>query len=120
VPLPWTSSGSSFGFGSGSAHLPQPAWFAGLAVSAQQTDPDSTLNWYRRVLTERRRLAARGTNEFEWLPSPAGSTHFSRGSWRCFTNFADVAVRVPDGQVILSSGSLTDGQVPPATTVYLA
>ncbi|WP_035776878.1 glycoside hydrolase family 13 protein, partial [Arthrobacter sp. H5] len=26
VPLPWTRSGSSFGFGDGGSHLPQPQW----------------------------------------------------------------------------------------------
>ena len=36
VPLPWTSSGSSFGFGSGGAHLPQPKWFADYAVEVEE------------------------------------------------------------------------------------
>ncbi len=28
VPIPWTRQGSSFGFGEGGSHLPQPEWFA--------------------------------------------------------------------------------------------
>ena len=48
VPLPWSSTGPSFGFGSGPAHLPQPEWMAGYAVGEQEDDPGSTLNLYRR------------------------------------------------------------------------
>ena len=44
VPLPWTPTGPSFGFGPGPAQPPQPAWFAGYAGSLQADDPDSTLN----------------------------------------------------------------------------
>ncbi|MGC8020842.1 hypothetical protein ACP3WW_24305, partial [Salmonella enterica] len=34
VPLPWARTGSSFGFGPGPAHLPQPQWFAEYSVEA--------------------------------------------------------------------------------------
>ena len=40
VPLPWTRSGSSFGFGDDGAHLPQPAWFGAVSVQAQDGDHD--------------------------------------------------------------------------------
>ena len=43
VPLPWTSSGPSFGFGAAAAHLPQPDWFARYAVEVEDADPYSTL-----------------------------------------------------------------------------
>ncbi|MFP3686195.1 hypothetical protein SB847_21060, partial [Bacillus sp. SIMBA_026] len=49
VPLPWTPDGSSFGFGAGSAHLPQPAWFADYAVSTQEGVEGSTLELYRKA-----------------------------------------------------------------------
>ncbi|MEY4024265.1 MAG: hypothetical protein RLZ23_1226, partial [Actinomycetota bacterium] len=32
VPLPWTRTGSSFGFGSNGVHLPQPQWFGDKSV----------------------------------------------------------------------------------------
>jgi alpha-glucosidase len=38
VPLPWTADGPSFGFGGGTAHLPQPDWFGPLGVQEQQRD----------------------------------------------------------------------------------
>jgi alpha-glucosidase len=50
VPLPWTASGKSFGFGPGGAHLPQPEWFTGHSVEIQETQEDSTLSLYRRAL----------------------------------------------------------------------
>jgi alpha-glucosidase len=40
VPLPWTASGTSFGFGTGGAHLPQPEWFASYSVEAQELQED--------------------------------------------------------------------------------
>ncbi len=39
VPLPWTPSGPSLGFGDGPAHLPQPAGFAKLSVLEQLQRP---------------------------------------------------------------------------------
>ncbi|GAA4055842.1 hypothetical protein GCM10023065_29610 [Microbacterium laevaniformans] len=54
MPLTWTREGSSFGFGSGGAHLPQPSWFADASVEAEESDPASTLSLYRRALALRR------------------------------------------------------------------
>src|SRR5690242_17623258 len=58
VPLPWTAEGTSFGFGPGAAHLPQPAWFGPLSVEAQERDPASPLSLYRDALRWRRELQA--------------------------------------------------------------
>ncbi|RAE29021.1 alpha-amylase, partial [Burkholderia multivorans] len=41
VPLPWTSEGPAFGFGSVSPHLPQPGWFADHSVEREESDPSS-------------------------------------------------------------------------------
>ena len=64
VPLPWSSTGPSFGFGSGPAHLPQPDWLAAYAVEEQEDDPESTLNLYRRALSLRRKLLS--GEDLEW------------------------------------------------------
>ena len=69
VPLPWTAGGPSFGFGTGPAHLPQPAWFGFASVEAQEHDPASTLNLYRHALGWRRKLQA--AENFEWIPGSA-------------------------------------------------
>ena len=40
VPLPWTETGESFGFGPGAAsHLPQPEWFGAYAVERELGEP---------------------------------------------------------------------------------
>ncbi|BBJ44305.1 alpha-glucosidase [Streptomyces antimycoticus] len=61
VPLPWTRSGESYGFGPGGSWLPQPDDWSGLSVEAQTGDPGSTLELYRGALALRRELPGLGT-----------------------------------------------------------
>ncbi|MEU7429911.1 glycoside hydrolase family 13 protein [Streptomyces sioyaensis] len=118
VPLPWTASGPSFGFGEGAPHLPQPPEFAGHAVEAQAADPASTLAFYRRALAERRRLQT--DESLEWGEEQPDVVHFRRpGGWACITNFGDTSVPLPSGRVVLASGPLDGVQLPPDTTVWL-
>ncbi|MDR0626158.1 MAG: glycoside hydrolase family 13 protein [Bifidobacteriaceae bacterium] len=125
VPLPWTEDGPSFGFGTGAAHLPQPAWFAGFAVAAQQADPESTLNLYRTALAARRSLLANEDVQaggFTWVEEQQpGVLHFARGPWHCLTNFsAPEAVSLPPGELIVTGASLLPGDLlPPAATAWL-
>jgi alpha-glucosidase len=119
VPLPWTVDGPSFGFGDGGAHLPQPGWFGSVSVAAQDNDPSSTLNLYRRALDLRQKL--QGGEELEWVDTRnAAVLHFRRpGGWECVTNFGVAPVALPPG-VVLTSGPLTDdGQLPPDTTAWI-
>ncbi|MCQ1995459.1 glycoside hydrolase family 13 protein [Arthrobacter sp. zg-Y1171] len=119
VPLPWTAEGPSFGFGTGAAHLPQPGDFARAAVSAQEQDGDSTLNFYRRALELRGKQ--QGPEELLWVRSAATVLHFQRpGGWQSITNFGDAAIELPEGSVLLSSGALEGGLLPPDTTAWLA
>ncbi|OIU85725.1 glycoside hydrolase family 13 protein [Microbacterium sp. AR7-10] len=87
VPLPWTAEGSSFGFGSDGAHLPQPSWFAEYAVDVEAADPASTLSLYREALTLRRRLQTE--ERLEWQDTGrADVLRFSRpNGWQVVTNF---------------------------------
>ncbi len=118
VPLPWSLDEPSYGFGSRSAHLPQPEWFGAYAVSVQEADPDSTLNLYRRALTLRGDLFA-GT-DLRWVESETSVLHFERAHGvRCVTNFGAEPVALPPGEVLLSSAPLDDGQVPGNTTVWI-
>ncbi len=119
VPLPWTAAGTSFGFGDGGAHLPQPAWFGEYAVQVQEEDPSSTLSFYRRALELRHQL--QGEESLEWVQeSSAEILHFSRpGRWRSITNFGRTPVELPEGPVLLSSSPLEDGRLPADTTVWL-
>ncbi len=120
VPLPWATDGPSFGFGAGSAHLPQPAWFGPLSVQAQDHDPASTLRMYRQALGWRRRL--RTAERLEWMPAVnAQVLHFARpGGWQSVTNFGPVAVPLPHGTVVVASAHLADGLLPADATAWIA
>lgn len=119
VPLPWDADGDSYGFGSATGWLPQPAGFAPLAVAAQLVDPGSTLQLYRRALRLRREL--QGDEALEWVPTESADVlHFVRpGGWHCITNFGTAPVALPAGDVRVASGPLQDGALPGETTVWL-
>jgi alpha-glucosidase len=119
VPLPWTSEGSSFGFGDGGAHLPQPAWFGDFAVSAEDGRSASTLELYREALRLRRELQT--DEELQWVETGDPEVvHFVRpGGWHCITNFSGAPFALPAGTVRVSSGPLEQGLLPAACTVWL-
>jgi alpha-glucosidase len=121
VPLPWTTTGSSFGFGVDGAHLPQPSWFGAFSVEAEAADPDSTLNLYRRALALRHEL--QGAEELTWRSHPSGSDDvlwFERpGGWHSVTNFGSAPVDLPAGEVLVTSAPLDGGRLPGATTAWL-
>ncbi|MGQ4399953.1 alpha-amylase family glycosyl hydrolase [Streptomyces hayashii] len=121
VPLPWTTTGPSYGFGAAGAWLPQPPVFARYAVAAQDGVAGSTLELYRTALRLRRKLLQ--GEELVWArQSPPGVLSFARhDGWRCVTNLSDASVPSPPGEVLLSSAPLgDDGLLPPDTTVWLA
>ena len=120
VPLPWSSTGPSFGFGSGPAHLPQPGWMAGYAVTEQEDDPGSTLNLYRRALQLRRELLA--GEDLTWFETGHPDVlRFARhGGWQVVTNFGPTDVPLDGGEVLLSSGPVRHGVLPAETTVWVA
>ncbi|KOG30731.1 glycoside hydrolase family 13 protein [Streptomyces resistomycificus] len=119
VPLPWTSTGESYGFGAGGAWLPQPESFAGYAVDAQDGVEGSTLELYRTALRLRRKLLEGET--LTWAAdSPPGVLDFTRhDGWRCVANLSERAVPLPPGEVLLTSRPSRDGRLGPDTTVWL-
>ena len=106
VPLPWTATGDSFGFGpDGGAepHLPQPVGWGAHAVAVQEADPDSTLSLYRDGLRLRRRVWGAANGEpLEWVRRDERVLAFARGGVQCWTSF-DADVPLPDGDVLLAS-----------------
>jgi len=125
VPLPWTREGSSFGFGSGGAHLPQPEWFGGSSVEAEDGVPGSTLEMYREALRLRRVLQGAETLHWDEELSTGDVLAVERpGGWLSVTNFGATPVALPAGEVLLASAPLggRDGdaqELPGATTVWL-
>jgi alpha-glucosidase len=118
VPLPWTASGSSYGFGSRGAHLPQPRWFARCAVEVQDGVEGSTLELYRQALRYRRQLQT--DEQLRWVPSSESVLHFVRpNGWQSMTNFGDTDVELPAGTILVSSGPLDCGRLPSNTTAWI-
>ncbi|MDR7189558.1 alpha-glucosidase [Microbacterium sp. BE35] len=121
VPLPWSAQGPSLGFGAGGAHLPQPAWFAEYAVSAEDGDPASTLSLYRDALALRR--ASQTGESLEWIDTGRDDVlGFRRpNGWTVFTNFGTEPFELPAGSdVSLSSGPVDGSRLPGETTAWIA
>ncbi len=120
VPLPWSSDGPSFGFGSGPAHLPQPQWMALHAVTEQEGDEASTLNLYRRALRLRSRLLA--GEDLLWRDTGRPDVlRFARHpGWEVVTNFGATDVPLGGGEVLLSSSPARHDVIPAQTTVWIA
>ncbi|MFD7610182.1 glycoside hydrolase family 13 protein [Streptomyces sp. NPDC059828] len=112
VPIPWTRSGSSYGFGSGGSWLPQPDSWGELSVEAQTGVPGSTLELYRAALAVRREHPGLGAGDaVTWLDAPEGVLALAREGFLCTTNTtgADVELPVP-GALLLASGPVAFGE----------
>jgi alpha-glucosidase len=138
VPLPWSGTQPPYGFGPPGSRpwLPQPADWAALTVEAQRDDPQSTLNLYRTALRLRRSAPQLGDGELRWWSAPddpvlvferphpdapaAGSTAHDAPSGAtssivCAVNLGQHAVPAPTGELLVASGPLVDGALPPDT-----
>lgn len=123
VPLPWTRSGASFGFGADGAWLPQPAGFESHSVQAQEGVADSTLETYRAALSLRRRHPALTGSEFSWRDAPEGILAFDRGEHlRCIVNLSQrpYPLAAEDAEVLLTSSPLDGADLPPDHAAWLA
>jgi len=121
VPLPWTASGPSLGFGTAQAWLPQPAAWADLAVDRQEEDPSSMLAFYRRALRLRRDVPGLGAGDAtsaQWLDLGPDVVAFRREpGFVCVLNVGTAPVALPAGHVLLASDPALDGapgEEPPA------
>ncbi len=149
VPLPWAGLEPPFGFSppagaagpastAGAAGpastaataqpwLPQPKEWRELTVELEAGDPDSMLELYRAALRLRRAEPALGDGTMRWLPSPADVLAFTRsdpsrvgGDLSCVANLSPAPVALPaDASVLLASGPLDGGLLPPDTAAWL-
>ncbi|MCF8525777.1 MAG: glycoside hydrolase family 13 protein [Rhodoluna sp.] len=113
VPLPWEADGGvSFGFNStGESWLPAPATYKKYARDVQEGVAGSTLELYKKLITERKKLAL-GSGEFRWAPeySSANSLAYVNNGVLVLSNFGPELITVPAGEVIVSTqSSLTAG-----------
>jgi alpha-glucosidase len=120
IPIPWNGEKAPYGFTTGSTTwLPVPDGWADLTVEAQLEDPDSTLSLYRRALEVRRRFPAT-SYEVEWFGAPHDCLAFRRRDGLvCALNASNRAVPLPPGEVLVTSGPLEDGALPPDTSAWL-
>ena len=89
-----------------------------LAFGGGDADPNSSLTLYRTALTVRRdRL--RVERGFELLDMGSDVLGFRRGDeFTCVVNMGDESVALPAGDVVLASGPLSEGRLPPDTAVW--
>jgi len=125
VPLPWSGDASPFGFsppGAGAPPwLPQPLSWRTLTAEVQKGDPGSMLELYREALRVRHSEPALGDGTMRWLDAPAEVLAFYRGpSFACVLNMSSADVPLPThDSVLLASGPLVDGLLPPDSAVWL-
>ena len=120
IPLPWTISGTSHGFGSNGTWLPQPSWFGEYSVERQQTQPHSTLRLYRDALRQRKALQTTDSTVTWQNVDNHNLLHYRRSNgWECVVNFSDLPQPLPPGETIISSQPVTDRALPPNTTAWL-
>ncbi len=118
VPIPWTRSGSSFGFGPNGSHLPQPQWFGDYSVEAQEGVPGSALELYREAIALRNTLL--GDNSFRWIHTDDSVLHYERNNgWQVITNFGDTPVDMPVGEVLICSAEHDGTMLPGNATAWL-
>ena len=130
VPIPWSGTGTGFGFsrtsdGTSPAEpwLPEPADWGRYSVESQLPDEHSTLNLYRTALRLRRAHPALGPGALRWLgPDDGGLLCFAREpGFILAANLGAVSVPLPaHREVLLASGPLADGSLPPDTAAWLS
>jgi len=130
VPLPWAGTEPPFGFSPAGASaepwLPQPKEWRDLTVATESAHPGSMLRLYRDALRIRRSQPAFGDSPLTWQSSASGVLAFDRdecapgGIVRCIANLSAGPVELPqDADVLLASGPVDDGLLPPDTSVWL-
>lgn len=122
VPLPWSGDQPPYGFSDSDATwLPMSETWLGLTVEAQNADPGSTLALYRDAIRIRHSWPAPATPAVHWTSGLDGCLEFRRedGPIVCMINTSRRSVPMPDHDVVLSSGPLDGGLLPPDTAVWL-
>ncbi|WBP93124.1 glycoside hydrolase family 13 protein [Mycolicibacterium neoaurum] len=117
VPIPWSGSHPPYGFAAtADTWLPMPAGWESLTVQAQSGDPSSTLELYRRAIELRSTRTEFSGDGVEWI----GPQTFRRtGGLMCVVNTGDRPLPLPAGEVLLASGPLADGALPPDTAAWV-
>lgn len=120
VPMPWSGDTAPFGFSSNSdTWLPMPAQWASLTVQRQQSDPSSTLEFYRRAIQLRSGRAEFAGSRVELTTSDDILTMRRDGGLTCVLNTGTGPAPLPPGEILLSSGELIGGRLPADGAAWL-
>ena len=120
VPLPWETSGKSYGFGSNGSHLPMPAWYGQYSVQSEFGKAGTVLSFYQETVALRKSLQTK--EDVQWISHGFFSKviHFARpNGWQSITNFGSKPVKLPVGKLLSSSTPLVDGKLPANATAWL-
>lgn len=120
TPLPWNDSKHA-GFTTGQPWLPINADHAHVNVAAENTDPESMLNLYRKLLAFRRQSPALEDGEYHGLETPEDVFGFRRVSEDekliVLVNFVNRTIELPEKfQQADPVISTHDGPLPAAIT----
>lgn len=121
VPLPWAGDAPPYGFGGPAGSqpwIPQPADWAALTVTAQEADPDSTLAFYRRALAARRAVFG-GADEATVATVEDDVLVVRRAGVTVVLNAGTYPAALPAGEVLIASGPLPGGVLPPDTAAWV-
>ena len=125
VPLPWTPSGPSLGFGPPDGRapwLPQPRHWPALSAQTQESDRGSMLWLYRDALRLRHELPQIGLGGgiITWTGDEPDVLGFTRGQgFVCMLNTGSAPIPLPPGEVALSSVPIEDGLLPADAAAWI-
>jgi alpha-glucosidase len=112
TPMPWDAAAPNLGFTSGTPWLPLGETHRPLAVSRQEGDAQSTLNFARAFLAKRKASAALRLGAIEALDAPAPVLAFTRTHEgervRCVFNMSGEAASY-EGRALEAYGMWFDG-----------
>jgi alpha-glucosidase len=80
TPMPWDASAPNLGFSGGVPWLPLGPTHQALSVSQQESDPQSTLNYARKVLAARRKSSALRLGDISLIETAKPVLAFARTS----------------------------------------
>ena len=116
IPLPWTLEGNAAGFSSSNeTWLPISETYRPLAAAVQDSDAQSMLSLYRKMLTLRKQSPALRRGDLQWHASNAESIHYSvvceEEELHVVVNFGEGPIPIPAGQILLTSAPLTSDEL---------
>jgi len=115
VPLPWSGNQPPFGFTTGKPWLPLQQSWSEFTVEHQVSDPNSSLNLYKKALQIRKTRFLNG-GEINLIQT-GEILSYRRGAIEVILNTSDKALPIK-GEVLLASQPITD-TLPPKTAVWL-